>query len=512
MTELYAPATGEKIGIVRTDPIEELSQIVQKASKAQKGWAALIPRNRNRILLKMRQYLVMHADETADVIARCTGKTVNDAFATEVFPGTLAIGYYLKAVRRFAKPRRLKRSSIMFFNKQSSLVHEPWGVIGIISPWNYPFGIPFHEVIMALAAGNSVILKVATQVQPVGDIFRKMAFHSGLPENLLNVVDLPGNAAGRAFLRSGINKLFFTGSVAVGKELMSLAADNLIPVSLELGGNDPMIVCSDANLYRAAAGAVWGGISNCGQSCGGVERIYVLDDVYDEFMNELGKIIIGLRQGVGLDADFGSLTTKKQKETVQAHIKDAQAKGATIRAESPPVEGELYHRAVVLENVTHDMDVMKHETFGPVLAVCRVRTEEEAIALANDSYLGLTASVWTKNRKRGWRIAGLLEAGAVTVNDHLMSHGMAETPWGGYKMSSIGRSHGGPGLAEVFQSKVIVHDTTHFFPRNIWWHPYSAKVYTGLKAAMLALFGRSFGTKLKSVFKLAAFYLKQVKK
>jgi acyl-CoA reductase-like NAD-dependent aldehyde dehydrogenase len=229
-------------------------------------------------------------------------------------------------------------------------------------------------------------------------------------------------------------------------------------------------------------------------------------------MQELTQMVNGLHQGVGYDADFGSLTTKKQKQTVIDQIQDALDKGAVIGAESPQVEGEMYHRAVVLENCSHDMAVMKHETFGPVLAVCKVKSLEEAVALANDSYLGLTASVWTKKRKLGRKMALQLEAGAITINDHLMSHGMAETPWGGYKMSSIGRSHGGPGLQEVVQSKVIIDDITHFFPRNIWWQPYSARVYTGMKAAANMLYGQTAGIRIKSLFQLVGFYVERIKR
>ncbi len=512
MADIYAPATGEKIAVLRMDTEEDLHNAVQKAAGIQKQWAGTAFATKRRMLLRMRDYLVSHADEAAGTIADCTGKTLNDALATEVLPATLAIGYYLKAIGRLLKPQRLRRSSLLFFNKQSYLLHEPWGVIGIISPWNYPFGIPFHEVVMALAAGNAVVVKVATQAQPVGDLLAALAGYAGLPDGLLAVVHLPGSVAGEAFLHSGIHKLFFTGSVAVGRQLMEMAAERLIPVSLELGGNDAMIVCSDADMYRAAAGAVWGGISNSGQSCGGVERIYVMEEVYGAFMKELETLVSGLRQGRGLNVDFGSLTTAKQRETVEAHIDDALKKGATIRVSSPKVEGGVYHQAVVLENCTHDMEVMKDETFGPVLAVCKVKSEDQAVAMANDSYLGLTASVWTKSRRRARRLAARLEAGAVTINDHLMSHGMAETPWGGYKMSSVGRSHGGPGLQEVFQSKVVVYDVTHFLPRNIWWHPYSERTYNGLKAAMLALFGRGVGERISNAVKLAGFYLQRVKR
>ncbi len=512
MSDIIAPASGEKISSVITDSTEFLDRTVETAHTRQKEWAELSFSHRKNMLLKMRTFIIERADELADAISECTGKTMNDALATEVQPCTLAIGYYLKCFQKLQKPRHLGRSSIIFFNKKSILIHEPWGVIGIISPWNYPFGIPFHEVFSALAAGNAVVLKVATQAQPVGEYFKQMAAYAGLPEGLLSVVHLRGKVSGKAFLNSGIDKLFFTGSVAIGQELMQLAAEKLIPVSLELGGNDAMIVCSDANLYRAAAGAVWGGLSNCGQSCGGVERVYVMAEIYDQFMTELTAIVTRLRQGRGYDVDIGSMTTRKQKQTVEAHIKDALEKGAQIAASSPEVEGNLYHPAVVLTHVTHEMDVMRHETFGPLLAVCKVNTEQQAVEMANDAYLGLTASIWTKDRKKANALARQLQAGTVTINDHLMSHGMAETPWGGYKMSSIGRSHGGPGLHEMVQSKVIVDDLAHQLPRNIWWQPYSLRQYKALKAVGNAFYGKGVWMRIKSIAALSGFYLKQMRR
>ncbi|TVR61255.1 MAG: aldehyde dehydrogenase family protein [Spirochaetaceae bacterium] len=511
MTEIVKPATGEFLAAVENESPESLKEKVARARAAQPAWAALTVRERARHLRLVREFVVTNADRISGTIADCTGKTLNDAFVTETFPAALAVGYYCKAVARFMRPRRLGRSSVMFFNKRSYLYNEPYGVVGIISPWNYPFGIPFHEVVAALLAGNAVVLKVAGQAQPVGGLFAEMMRHAGIPDDVFSVVTMAGAVAGSAMIHSGIAKLFFTGSVAVGKRLMAEAADVLLPVSLELGGNDAMIVCDDANVARAASGAVWAGLSNAGQSCGGVERIYVYDPVYDEFMSRLETIVAGLRHGVDLEADIGSLTTASQKQTVEAHISDALAKGARIRARSSAPEDGFFHAVVVLENVTHEMDVMRHETFGPILAVMRVESEDEAVRLANDSYLGLTASVWTKNTKTARRIAARLEAGAVTVNDHLMSHGMAETPWGGYKQSSIGRSHGGPGLSEVVRSKVVVHDSLHRLPRNIWWHPYSGSVYRGLKSGLFFLFGTGSLRRLAHLFALIRFYLSRLK-
>lgn len=512
-----APATQEKIAVKKTGTIEELRLKVSKAFEAGKIWQSLSWRKRHSCVCSMRNYLINEADSIAKIISLCTGKTIIDALATEVVPAVIAAGYYSKAAKKFLKPEKIKKSSVFFWNKGAYLHYEPWGAVGIISPWNYPFGIPFHETVMAITAGNGVVLKVAAQAQPVAEVFEKMALSAGFPENLFSSVHLPGAVSGQAFLESGIKKLFFTGSVSVGRELLKLSAEKFIPVNLELGGNDAMIVCADANLRRAAAGAVWGGLSNCGQSCGGVERIYVAADVYDQFTAYLAENVSSLRQGHGFDVDLGSLTTQKQKQVVIDHIKDAVQKGAFVRASSSEdilpsdVGGDLFHPAVMLENTTHEMDVMKHETFGPVLAVCRVNSIEEAISLTNDSYLGLSASVWTKNRKTADLIACKLEAGTIMVNDHLMSHGMPEIPWGGFKMSGVGRTHGYSGMLEMYQEKCVVHDKTHFFPRNIWWPPYSKEIYNGLKHALSALFARSFIKRIVSVLKVIKFYIKYSK-
>ncbi|HUX13328.1 MAG TPA: aldehyde dehydrogenase family protein, partial [Spirochaetia bacterium] len=411
--------------------------------------------------------------------------------STEVLPAALAINHYARAVGREISPKRSARSSILFFNKKTVIRREPLGVVGIISPWNYPFGIPIHEVITALLSGNGVVLKVATQAQPVGELIAEMIEQSGFPRGLFQLVHLPGKVAGSAFLNSGIAKLFFTGSTEVGKLLMEEAGRSLVPVSLELGGNDAMIVLDDANLARAAAGAVWAGISNCGQSCGGVERIYVEARAYDPFIALLSKKVAVLRQGTDIDftSDFGSLTTREQFQTVQSQVDEALAEGGVIRAKSPAEATGLFFPAMVLEMSNSDSRLMRDETFGPVLALERVADEAEAVRKANASYLGLTASVWTMNKNRGERVAAALEAGTVTVNDHLMSHGMAEAPWGGYKQSGIGRAHGIAGIREMTQEKAIVTELLPGMIRNMWWHPHSREVYDGLKSALTFLFG-----------------------
>lgn len=502
----YNPGTGELVGEYYLDSVEDVKRAVAKAREVQPSWAALPLKKRSKHLMKIRSYIMHHLDELAAIISYDNGKTRTDALTTEVMSSTMSLTYYCKNAKRFLKDKKLSTGNIMLLNKRSRIARVPFGVVGIISPWNYPFAIPFSEIIMALIAGNAVIFKAASETQAVGEALNKCIEAAELPEGVFNYLNLPGHVSGDAFLESGIDKFFFTGSVRVGMYLMKKASETLTPVSLELGGNDPMIVCEDADLRKAATGAVWAGFSNAGQSCGGVERIYVQKKVYDEFLKLLKKEIDNLRVGYGddFDTDIGAMTTARQMKTVQEHIQDALDKGAVIYAQSRcngNPKGNFLP-CTVLTNVNHDMMVMKDETFGPVVGVMPYDKIEEAIALANDSYLGLTASVWSKKHGEAMKIGRQIKSGAITINDHLMSHGLAETPWGGFKQSGIGRTHGEIGFAEMTQPQVIVNDIMPFVRKNFWWHPYSKKIYEGIKGVVLFLYGDKLGLKLKGVMSL----------
>lgn len=496
------PATGEKLGEFPINTIDELKKIISNARSAQKEWEKYSVKDRCKLILKVREYLVQNVDNISEIISKDNGKTKIDALATEILPAAMSISYYTKNAEYFLRDEYLSAGNFFLVNKRSKIVRIPFGVVGIISPWNYPFAIPFSEVIMGLLAGNSVILKVATETQLVGNELNKAFEYAKLPEGVFNYVNLPGKIAGDAFLENGIDKLFFTGSVAVGKYLMKKASETLTPLVLELGGNDPMIVCEDADPYRSAMGALWAGFQNAGQSCGGVERIYVHEKIYESFMSILKDKIENLRIGNGenFNNDIGCMTTKQQVETVKVHVDDAIQKGAIIFAKSKIYEnGENFLPAMVLTNVNHDMLLMKDETFGPVVGVMKFNSYDEAINLANDSYLGLTASVWSKSKKRAEKIARQLKAGAITINDHLMSHGLAETPWGGFKQSSIGRTHGKLGFDEMTQPMVIVNDILPFVKRNLWWHPFDKKLFDGLKSLLLILYSNKLILKFRQI-------------
>ena len=501
------PARGEVFAHSPLSREADMGPLIARSRKAQAEWAGLPLHRRLAACRLLGDYMLQDADAIATVISRDNGKTRVDAMSTEVFPALMALSYYMKKARTFLRPTGLGTGNLLLINKRSRLLRHPYGVIGVISPWNYPFAIPFSDVVMGLLAGNGVILKAATETQAVGRKLEECFLKAGLPAGLFAYINLPGAVAGKAMLQGGVDKLFFTGSVAAGKMLAGLAAATLTPVVLELGGNDPMLVCADANVERAAAGAVWAGFQNCGQSCGGVERIYVHQAVYEPFMKALKHRVEALRIGLDDDhaSDLGSMTRAAQRDKVEALVQDALGKGAFLFAESQPRSvpaAGLFMPARVLSGVNHEMRLMREEIFGPLVGVMRVDDMEQAIALANDSRLALTASVWSRSRRHGAALAQRLEAGVVMVNDHLMSHGLAETPWGGWKESGSGWTHGKRGFQEMLREQVVVQDYLPFARRNMWWHPHDRCLYEGLRGALDALYSRNIGRRLKGFFRL----------
>jgi succinate-semialdehyde dehydrogenase/glutarate-semialdehyde dehydrogenase len=488
---------------------------IKTSRMAQKTWCGLSWPERVKAVRPLVSYLAEHGEEIAALISRENGKTMVDALATEVIPAALGVGYYCRLGKRFIKGQRISGGSILLANKQSRLVYQPYGVVGIISPWNYPFAIPFSEVVMALLAGNGVILKVASNTLQIGRALAAAFESLPLPPGLFQYIEVPGKEAGPAMIAGGVDKLFFTGSTAVGRELMALAAPRLLPLVLELGGADAAIVRSDADLERTAAGLVWAGLSNAGQSCGGAQRLFVHQSVYEEFLEILGRRVKALRVGSSIvgdevqwDCDMGCMTSRQQKEEVRRQIQACLDGGARIYARSPlgEMDGEgLDFPALILTDVSRDMPIMREEIFGPVMAVVPVANDEEAITLANDSIYGLTGSVWTRDAKRGFEIARQIRAGAVMINDHLMSHGLAQTPWGGFGASGLGRTHGEAGFREMLQSQVIVQDLLPGVKKNLWWHPYSRQVFEGLLAILNTVGSRGLVKKSKALVRLAGF-------
>jgi acyl-CoA reductase-like NAD-dependent aldehyde dehydrogenase len=488
---------------------KQLAGIVAEAREAQAAWAKVPVKRRAVYVRAMRDRIAARADGICELILHATGKTRIDAMTTEVLPLALAASWYAKAAPRVMRSRRIRGGHPFFFFKSSRVERVPWGVVGIISPWNYPFGIPLHDVMTALLAGNAVILKAATQTQSVGEAVADVVKSSGLPEGLFHLVSMPGRLAGRAMIAASVDKLCFTGSTETGRDVMRTAAEGPVPVSLELGGSDPMIVLEDANLDRAVGGALWAGASNAGQSCCAVERVFVVEKVYAKFREKLVKATAGLRVGPDRDfnVDVGSLSSPAQKKKVDGIVKEALAHGARIIASSGQSEG-LFHPVQILEPGDEPIKALHEEIFGPVIVLAKVRDEAEAIARANDSPYGLSASVWTRSHRRGKRVASQLDVGTVTLNDHMMSHGMAETPWGGCKGSGFSRTHGEAGLMEMSRIRVTVRDRMHRAPRAMWWHPHSRSVYEGFRAGLTALYGRGLGRRLSALVRFVRLFLR----
>ncbi len=498
------PSTGKVIGNVPTTSLDDIPKIFEKARAAQKLWGDMPFEKRRQYIFKMRDYMVENAEEIARVISISTGKTLSDALNTEVFPCVLGIDWYAKKAGKSLKSGNIPISNVLFANKITYIKRVPQGVVGILSPWNYPFSIPFGEIVMGLMAGNAVLYKPADETALVGVVMEEIIAAAGLPEGLTQFIMGFAPAISTAFFENGIDKVFFTGSVRVGKLLMKQAAETLTPVSLELGGNDAMIILDDANIERAVNGVMWASFQNSGQSCAGGERIYVHESVYDEFTELLKEKVKKLRQGPdkgNFDIDIGSMTVDRQLQVVNEHVEDALSKGAKMFVQATLIDPDApnFYPVSVLTDVDHTMKIMTEETFGPVVGLMKFKTEEEVIALANDSDLGLTSSVWTTDNGRGRALAEKLETGISTVNDHLYTHGMSEVPWLGWKNSGIGATHSRQGLEEMTKVKVINYDVMPNLPTNLWWFPVRKVKFDVFVETLQLLFGKTVDEKAGAI-------------
>jgi acyl-CoA reductase-like NAD-dependent aldehyde dehydrogenase len=491
--ESFNPATGERLGAVPCTPTEAVQGVVDEVIVVQRFWAQLTLTDRARYLERAAQVVIDEADEIRDLIVREQGKPRNEAFSMEVLPTIDALGWIGRAGIALLADERIKMPQLFFKTKSSAFTYEPLGVIGVISPWNYPWSIPFGEVALALMAGNGVVLKPASATPLIGEKIARVFERAGVPEGLIRVIHGPGS--GSALVRSSAAKIFFTGSVETGREVGEACARQLKGSVLELGGKDPMIVLPDANLEHAIAGALWGGFANAGQTCAGIERVYVQREVAERFISGVVAGAQSLRVGDPLrwDTEIGPMVSREQFELVCELVDDAVAAGATLRC-GGPIDGPAgfeagdFYAPTVLTGVTHEMRIMREEIFGPVLPIVVVESEDEAVARANDSVFGLGASVWTSDRPKGQRIARELESGMVWINDHMFSHGACQCPWGGVKDSGVGRTHSRFGLYECVNVKLRVWEPSAI--RDPWWHPYDETLGHALRQTAAILYGR----------------------
>ncbi|QQS39872.1 MAG: aldehyde dehydrogenase family protein [Acidobacteriota bacterium] len=471
----YDPATGEEIGRVRKRTAEEVSKAVANARDAFEIWKRTPFAERARIVMRARESLLSQMDEVAELISREMGKPVAEALSTDITPVLDLMQYFARNSEKILSPRKRGIGFLGLLGRSSTIAYKPLGVVGIISPWNYPLTIPLGEAVMALMAGNTVILKPSELTPLVGEKIGELFKTAGIPRNVFQVVSGDGET-GAALVAEGLDKIMFTGSVKTGKAIAKAAAESLTPVVLELGGKDPMVVFADADLESAADAAVWGAFTNAGQACSSVERLYVEEKAAERFTRLVVQRAKKLRVGPGTDpsSDVGAMSSERQRKIVEEHVAAFEREGAEILTGGNDSEIKApYYPPTVIAKAKNKMRAMRDETFGPTLPIATFKTESEAAELANDTAFGLAASVWTKDLAKGKRVAAKIRAGTVCVNEVLYTHGIPQTPWGGFGDSGYGRTHGDEGLKELVAVQHIHVNRFTFLP-DIWWFGYSS--------------------------------------
>ena len=469
------PATLELLGEFPIMDRPEVEAAVERAWKAQEEWQLLNFDKRIKHLLKLRKLVARKADEIAELVSNEVGKPLSECYTAELSGPLDTCVWLANNTEQILKEELVPLSNPLLSTKQSVITYEPLGVIGIISPWNYPFAIPMMSIAMAVTLGNTVVLKPSEKSGLIGIKIGDLFAEAGFPKDVVTVVS-GDRDTGRFLSESRLSKLIFTGSVLGGEKVMEQAAGQLTPVTLELGGKDPAIVLPDAPVDWTARGLVWGAFTNAGQACASIERLYLLKGKNtDKLISKLVEVTGELKVGPPSDrsTDIGPVIDEWQLEKISSLVEDAVENGARVLTGGKRVEGleGYFYQPTILADVNHSMRIMKEEIFGPVLPIMVIDTEDEAVEKANDSEFGLCGTVWGKNLRRAEDIARDLEVGTVLINDCLFSHAAPQLPWGGLKKSGFGRSHSRFGMLDLVNIKHINIDAAGG-TRRLWWYPY----------------------------------------
>ncbi|MDQ3934051.1 MAG: aldehyde dehydrogenase family protein [Actinomycetota bacterium] len=486
------PATGETIAHLPDMDAEQVKELVDRARAAQPAWEAKSFDERARIMFRARKWMVDNRERVARTVMDETGKTREDAFLADVFTTADALGFWAKKAETYLKDERVHSTNPFVLGKKVVVRYRPFGVAGVIGPWNYPIANCFGDAIPALMAGCTVVLK-PSEVTPLASLLMEECMSAaGLPKDVMLVAT--GTGATGAALVDEVDVVMFTGSTRTGKKVAERAVQSLTPFSLEMGGKDPMIVLRDADIDRAANEAVYWGMANGGQICQSVERVYVEEPVHDEFVAKVVEQVKALKQGRSDgpgSAEVGAITFGPQKDIIERHINDAVEKGAEIRCGGKAAEkgSGRWWEPTVLTNVDHSMECMTEETFGPTLPIMKVKDDREAVRLANDSRYGLNSSVYTRDLEKGERIARELTAGSACVNDTVVNYAAAEAPFGGTGESGMGVRHGPQGIRKYCGVQTIL--VTRFaMKREAYMFPYSPMKSKLVERMSVALYGR----------------------
>jgi len=505
------PATGETLREFAVAADAEVHAAVLRARAAQSAWNEIGAKQRVAVLREFQRLLHKKKLEVATLITREAGKPLVEALLTEVLVVLDAARFCVENAFAFLRERPVPHGSLAMKTKVGRILREPYGVIAIISPWNYPFSIPATESLAALVAGNAVVLKPSELTSLTALELASLLYEAGVPKDVFQII-IGDGATGSALLNAEIDKLVFTGSVATGKRIALAAAACLLPVVLELGGKDPMLVLDDADVDVASSGAVWGAFVNAGQACLSVERCYVHRTLYDAFLEACVRKTMLLRMGNGLNpqTDIGPLIRERQLRNVEAQVEDARLQGARvlIGGARRPEFGSNFYAPTVLAEVTHAMRIMREETFGPVLPIVAFDNDDQAIRLANDSDFGLAASVWTRNRARGMSLARRIQAGTVMVNDTVACFGISEAPHGGIKASGLGRTHGIFGLEEMVRLKYVDSDRLPEI-KKVWWYEYGEGFTRQMEGFIDLMFAPGLHQKLRGALRATGAFLRK---
>jgi acyl-CoA reductase-like NAD-dependent aldehyde dehydrogenase len=485
------PATGATVGEVPSLTREQTIELVSRARAAQPEWEALGFTGRAALLRDMRKWLVDNRARAIQTLIDENGKTYEDA-QLEILYCADALGFWAKKAPKWLADERERPHSPLLFGRKIINRYVPYGVVGVIGPWNYPLINNFGDAVPALAAGNTVVLKPAS-ITPLSSVLMAEGMREvGVPDGVFLVATGSGGTVGNALVDS-VDMLHFTGSTEVGRGLMETGAKRLLPVTLELGGKDPMVVLRDANIERAANAAVWGALQNAGQTCISVERVYVEAEAYEPFVAKVVEKVGKLRLGPGGrpgSVDVGALTSPEQVDVIAEHIRDAVEKGARVETGGKLRSGPgRFFEPTVLTGVDHSMKIMTEETFGPTLPIMKVQSEEEAIRLANDSTMGLDSSVFGGNTSHAEQVARQIQSGGVVVNDALTNYLAMEIPIGGVKESGVGARHGKYGIQKYCQRQNLVV-TRLGLNREIYYFPYSKGAAKLTDTLIRFMFGR----------------------
>jgi succinate-semialdehyde dehydrogenase/glutarate-semialdehyde dehydrogenase len=495
------PATLDVLGEVDVASEPDVRAAVESAREARRGWAATPARERARVLQATARVLVDRAREIALLCTHESGKPLVESLSGEVFASLEALRWLAGSAPRILadEPVRAALWQPELWLKRGRIRYDPLGVVGVIGPWNFPLAIPMTQAAFAVAAGNAVVLKPSEQTPLVGALVAELFAQGGAPPGLVQVVQ-GGGEAGEALIHAGCDKLFVTGSTSTGRRVAAAAAEHLLPVVLELGGKDPMLVLDDADLDRAVDGALWASFLNAGQVCASVERVYVAEPLYDGFVERLAARASALRLGRGDDpaTDMGPLIDQARLRGVEAAVAAATQDGARVVAGGEPVDaglpGHFFAPTVLAGPPAPSAD----EVFGPVVSVAPVASDDDAVALAEAGPYALGASVWTRDPARGDAVAARLRAGSVWINDHAYSYARPQAPWGGTGVSGHGRTHSRHGLYECTNVRYLERDAGRL--RDVWWRPYGSGSVAFMEMTIEALHAPGVARRARAVW------------